>query len=175
MQASISPTQGPQNAPEAQVLQHVHDFMKYVMTRFGQNFWQVVGEAELSMSQLKALNVLTWDQSELSLKVLGDRLGLSLPAMSRAVEGLVQRGLVTRAENADDRRMKTVRITDAGRELVDRLIELRFAGIEEFVETLSPTERANLAAALEPIVTREEVVAACSHSSPLTPRKDSNA
>jgi DNA-binding MarR family transcriptional regulator len=157
------------------VLHHVHSFMKYVMMRHGQDYWQAVGEAELSMSQLKALHILTLDTPELSLKTLGERLTLSLPAMSRAVEGLVQRDLVTRVENAEDRRMKTVLVTDTGRELVDRLLELRFAGLEEFVETLTPEERANLATALEPIVTREDVVAACSPSFTQSPRKDSNA
>jgi DNA-binding MarR family transcriptional regulator len=174
MQASISPTQAARDAQKEPVFRHVHAFMKYLMTRYGQNYWQVVGEAELSMSQLKVLHILTLDTEELSLKTLGDRLGLSLPAMSRAIESLVQRGLVTRAENAEDRRMKTVRVTDAGRELVDHLLELRFQGIEEFIETLSPYERANLGAALEPIVTREDV-AACSDPFPPAARKDSNA
>jgi DNA-binding MarR family transcriptional regulator len=174
MQASISPTQSDAAAPqEARVLEHVTSFMKYLMMRYGRNYWQAVGEAELSMSQLKVLHILTLEDVELSLKTLGERLGLSLPAMSRAVENLVKRELVTRAENAEDRRMKTVKVTDAGRALVDHLLDLRFAGIEEFVETLSPEEGANLAKALEPIVAREEVVA-CSHLAH-TPRKDPNA
>ena len=154
MQAPISPTQAASDAPADRVLEHVTAFMKYLMVRYGRNYWQAVGEAELSMSQLKTMHILTLEASELSLKHLGDRLGLSLPAMSRAIESLVQRGLVTRAENAADRRMKTVCVTDAGRELVDHLLELRFAGIEDFVETLSPEERANLGAALEHIVAR---------------------
>ena len=154
MQASISPTQSGASAPADRVLEPVTAFMKYLMVRYGRNYWQAVGEAELSMSQLKVMHILTLEAAELSLKDLGDRLGLSLPAMSRAIESLVQRGLVTRAENATDRRMKTVCVTDAGRELVDRLLELRFAGIEDFVETLTPEERTNLATALEPIVAR---------------------
>ena len=175
MQASISPTQAAAAAPEDRVLGHVTSFMKYLMTRYGRNYWQAVGEAELSMSQLKVLHILALEDAELSLKTLGDRLGLSLPAMSRSVESLVKRELVTRAENAEDRRMKTVKVTDAGRELVDHLLELRFAGIEEFVETLSIEERANLATALEPIVAREEVVACSAPPHSPSPRKDSNA
>jgi DNA-binding MarR family transcriptional regulator len=173
MQASISPTQAGE-ATNERVLAHVTSFMKYLMVHYGRNYWQAVGEAELSMSQLKVLHILTLDDEELSLKTLGDRLGLSLPAMSRAIDSLVKRDLVTRAENAADRRMKAVRVTDAGRELVGRLLELRFAGIEDFVETLSPEEGATLAAALEPIVARDEVAACSSHFSP-TPRKDLNA
>jgi DNA-binding MarR family transcriptional regulator len=171
MQASISPTQADAGAPTDRVLEHVTAFMRYLMVRYGRNYWQAVGEAELSMSQLKVMHILTLDTPELSLKDLGDRLGLSLPAMSRAIESLVKRGLVTRAENVADRRMKTVCVTDAGRELVDHLLELRFAGIEDFVETLTPEERANLATALEPIVAREEVVAACSPASSPHPER----
>src|SRR5204862_6651447 len=141
MQASISPTQASKQAAREPVLEHVHSFMKYLTMRYGRNYWQAIGEAELSMSQLKVLHILTLEAPELSLKTLGDRLGLSLPAMSRAIESLVKRGLVTRAENAEHRRMKTVKVTDAGRDLVDHLLELRFAGIEEFVETLSIEER----------------------------------
>jgi DNA-binding MarR family transcriptional regulator len=175
MQASISPTQSGHTRPEERVLSNVTLFMKYLMTHYGRNYWQAVGEAELSMSQLKVLHILTLDsEEELSLKTLGDRLGLSLPAMSRSVESLVQRGLVTRVENAEDRRMKTVKVTGAGRELADHLLELRFAGIEEFVETLTQQERANLAVALDPIVAREEV-AACSTPLPPRKRKDSHA
>ena len=157
MQASISSTQASGSAPADRVLEHVTAFMKFLMVHYGRNYWQAVGEAELSMSQLKAMHILTLETPELSLKDLGDRLGLSLPAMSRAIESLVQRGLVTRSENAADRRMKTVCVTDAGRELVDHLLELRFAGIEDFVETLSPEERANLSAALEPILARKDL------------------
>jgi MarR family 2-MHQ and catechol resistance regulon transcriptional repressor len=97
-----------------------------------------------------------------------------MPAISRSVDGLVQRGLVTRAENTEDRRMKTLQVTDAGRELLERLMELRFAGVEEFVGTLTPEERTNLADALDPIVSREDV-AASSNAPSLSPRKDSNA
>ena len=176
MQASISSTQSGHTRPEERVLGNVTLFMKYLMTRYGRNYWQAVGEAELSMSQLKVLHMLTLgDDQELSLKTLGDRLGLSLPAMSRSVDGLVHRDLVSRAENTADRRMKSVKVTDAGRELVDHLLELRFAGIEEFVDTLTADERANLATALDPIVAREEVAACLGPHASLEPRKDSHA
>jgi DNA-binding MarR family transcriptional regulator len=89
-----------------------------------------------------------------------------MPAVSRSVDSLVQRGLVTRTEDPKDRRHKAVRATDEARRLADRLIELRVAGITDFVRTLSAEQRRDLAAALTPIVAREEIAPMCH------PRKD---
>ena len=87
--------------------------------------------------------------------------GLSLAAMSRAADELVQRGLMDRTEDPSDRRMKRLKLTDEGRDLVQKMRELRMAGFEQFVATLSPKERTQLAKALEPILKRDEVVAFC--------------
>jgi DNA-binding MarR family transcriptional regulator len=117
--------------------------------------------------------VLAYDAEQMSLKELADRLGLSLPAVSRSVDSLVQRGLVTRAEDAEDRRMKQVRATAEAPELLDRLTELRLAGIEKFVATLSPRERSKLAAGLAPLAQREEIASRCAAPRKPRPRKGS--
>jgi DNA-binding MarR family transcriptional regulator len=57
--------------------------------------------------------------------------------------------------------MKRLRLTEKGRELVMKMRELRMAGFEQFVATLSPKERTQLVKALEPILARDEVVAFC--------------
>jgi len=131
--------------------------VKYLMHAHGGDFFETVGELDLSFTQVRALAILGRDVERASLGELGERLGLSLPAVSRSVDGLVQRGYVTRAEDAEDRRFKQVAATREGRALVDRLTELRVAGIARFVKTLEPGERQRLAAALEPLVAREEV------------------
>jgi len=146
---------------ETRLTEHLYGLLKYLLHGHGGEYVRAVGELELSLTQLRALHVLAYDEEQMSLKDLADRLGLSLPAVSRSVEGLVQRGLVTRAEDADDRRMKQVRATAAAPELLDRLTELRLAGIESFVETLSARERTRLAAALEPIAERDEIASRC--------------
>ena len=132
---------------------------KYLIHEHGSDFFETVGELDLSFSQVRALAILARDVDRATLGELGERLHLSLPAVSRAVEGLVKRGYVTRAEDADDRRFKQVAATADGRALMDRLIELRVAGFAEFTKTLSPDERERLADALAPIVARDEIAA----------------
>ena len=132
-------------------------FVKYLMHAHGEDFFKAVGELDLSFSQVRILGVLGRDVERASVKELADRLALSLPAVSRSVEGLVQRGYVTRAEDSDDRRMKRIAATGDGRALLARLGELRVAGVADFLATLTGAERASLASALDPIVARPEV------------------
>jgi DNA-binding MarR family transcriptional regulator len=162
MQASTAAKQAARPAADAaadELAQALWRFVTYVMRTSAGDFLQRVDELELSLSQLKALQLLG-ERDESSLKALGDQLHLSLPAISRAVDGLVRRELVTRTEDADDRRMKRVAITAAGREVRDQLIQLRAEDLAAFLASLPARDRARLAAALRPIVAREEVVAA---------------
>jgi len=135
-------------------------FVGYLMQTHGRDLIHLAHEFELSFSQLKALHYLH-GQDDLSVKALGESLGLSLAAISRAAEELVQRGLVDRTEDPADRRMKRLRLTDKGHALVLKMREVRMAGFEQFVGTLSPKESALLAKALEPILARDDVVAFC--------------
>ena len=130
------------------------------MQTHGRDLIHLAHEFELSFSQMKALHYVH-DKDDLSVKALGETLGLSLAAMSRAVDELVQRDLMDRTEDPSDRRIKRLRLTTKGRELVQKMRELRMAGFEQFVATLSPKESAQLAKALEPILARDDVVAFC--------------
>ena len=130
------------------------------MQTHGRDLIHLAHEFELSFSQMKALHYLH-EQDDVSVKALGEQLGLSMGAMSRAADELVQRGLMDRTEDPTDRRIKRLRLTKKGRELVQKMRELRMAGFEQFVATLSPQESAQLAKALEPILARDAVVAFC--------------
>jgi DNA-binding MarR family transcriptional regulator len=162
MHATVTPAQAPRLSDEdAQLVRNIGGFAKFILHSGGRDFYAAVGELELSISQIRTLHLLCGEMKEASLKTVADAIGLSLPAVSRSVDALVHRGLVTRTENLDDRRLKAVRATDKAHALVDRLMELRVAGITDFVRTLSPRERQKLAAALIPIVAREDIAPMC--------------
>ncbi|MFL5893580.1 MAG: MarR family winged helix-turn-helix transcriptional regulator [Thermoleophilaceae bacterium] len=129
------------------------------MQTCGRDVVQLATQFEISFSQMKALHALREHREPVSIKTLGDQLGLSLAAISRAADGLVQRGLVNRHEDPEDRRIKRLTVTAAGDELVGKIIRARLTGIEDFVETLSDKERAQLDKALAPILARPDVAA----------------
>jgi DNA-binding MarR family transcriptional regulator len=133
-------------------------FLGYAQKSSGEDFFRMVGELELSLSQLKLLMVLE-REGEQPLKDLAEHLHLSLPAASRAVDGLHKRDMVVRREDDADRRQKRIAITAPGSEVVARMSAARLAGIEGFIETLTTQEQEDLAKALAPIVARDEVAA----------------
>jgi DNA-binding MarR family transcriptional regulator len=163
MHATVREAQGsagPQ-AADQDLVRSIGGFAKFILHAGGGDFYRAVGELDLSISQIRILHLLTTALETASLKTIADEVGLSMPAVSRSVDGLVQRGLVTRTEDATDRRLRAVRATDKARAEADRLIELRVAGITDFVKTLSTEERRELAEALGPIVAREEIAPLC--------------
>jgi DNA-binding MarR family transcriptional regulator len=115
--------------------------------------FRVLGEVGLSFTQMKALFLLQ-EHGELTVKHISDRLSMSLPAMSRSVDGLVQRGFVARRECESDRRSRQVALLPQGRDVLNRVFEAREAALVEFANGLSDAERSALHAALLPIAER---------------------
>ncbi len=155
-----SSTASKQAIPADHLVENLAAFLHYVFKTCGPKggMLEVIDELGLSLTQLKAIQLLsTAEPAEMSLKQLGDGLELSLPAISRAVDGLVHRGLVTRTEDETDRRSKLVRPTKEADQLVSRLIDIRFSQLGEFVDTLNPRERNKLAAALALLAEREDI------------------
>ena len=126
--------------------------MRHLLGSTNREFFAALQDAEISFSQLKCLGLLSNAEAPLSLGALSEDLGLSLAAVSRAVDGLVQRGAVKRQEDPSDRRSKLVTVSARGRAVYERVLAVRVAGVERFVEELEPEDRDALAAALGPIV-----------------------
>ncbi|HEY1510870.1 MAG TPA: MarR family transcriptional regulator [Solirubrobacteraceae bacterium] len=121
------------------------------------DLFEAVGALELSLTQIKLLHHLDDVPSELTLKEAAERVHVSLPAASRMVDDLVRRGFVVRHEDAEDRRMKRVRLTEAGGAVIRRLNAARLTGLEQFTSTLTETERERLAEALSTLLQRPDL------------------
>lgn len=122
--------------------------------------FKAIAELDLTFTQIKALCALEVDGEERSVKALAESLGVSLPAMSRAIDGLYVRGFVRREEDAADRRMKRVGLTNSGREVPQALNEARLSALHELMSSLVDEEADALQQALELILTRRADIAA---------------
>ena len=123
------------------------------------DLFEAVGALELTITQIKLLHHLEDASRELTLKAAAELVHVSLPAASRTVDDLVRRGFVERHEDVEDRRMKRVSPTEAGRAVIRRLNAARLSGLEEFTENLTEAERLTLAPALSKLLEREDVAA----------------
>jgi DNA-binding MarR family transcriptional regulator len=123
------------------------------------DLFEAVGALELTLTQIKLLHHLEDAPRDLTLKEGAELVHVSLPAASRLVDDLVRRGFVDRSEDAEDRRMKRIRLTASGRSVIRRLNAARLTGLESFTTTLTKAERRALAQALSKLLEREDVAA----------------
>jgi DNA-binding MarR family transcriptional regulator len=87
------------------------------------------------------------------ITVLAEREGVSQPAMTGLVQRLEASGLVRRDEDPADGRVSLISITDAGRDALRARRAEQDARVAAWLETLSPTERDVLAAAVPVLLT----------------------
>lgn len=113
----------------------MHDFMAFTRGK------------GLSMPQFGVLMRLYHVQS-CDVSGLGEHLGVSNAAASQMIDRLVQQGLLARGEQAADRRVRTITLTEAGRALVEESIAARQRWLEQLTTALTPAEQAEIAAAL---------------------------
>jgi DNA-binding MarR family transcriptional regulator len=130
------------------------------------NVLRVIEESGLSMTQSKALLELggLGEATEArQVSELAEALGVSVPSMSRAVDGLVKKRLASRVEDREDRRVRRVAITAKGKKLVDTLVVVRQAGMETFAASLTAAQRRKLDAAVDSLMDRDDIAEAFAH------------
>jgi DNA-binding MarR family transcriptional regulator len=157
----VQATSAPAKAADVGVSEGLYAVLHHLMRSSVRDVFAAMAEADLTPTTYKALHALDErDQGEdVCVKDLSEDLVLSLPAASRIVDGLHQRGYVERREDEHDRRMKRLEITSAGREAMARINATRLAAAQQFAGTLSDAERKQLGAALALLLERPEIAA----------------
>jgi len=133
--------------------------MLYALGSDGGAVMRAIDETGLGLVQFKTLVSLAGnpDREQAPVKQVAEQLGVSVPSASRSVEELVKRGLVSRTEDPEDRRVRRVALTPAGQELADEVMAARVAGLEQFAATLTAAERRKLEAAVDVMLKRDEI------------------
>ena len=103
-----------------------------------------LGELNLGFTQLAALYALA-DSGTMTVADLADALGRSQSAASRLVDGLVQRQLIERNQDSEDRRQRTLTLTGRGQALLGLVDRARAQEFLSIVRPLPTAERALVA------------------------------
>jgi DNA-binding MarR family transcriptional regulator len=165
--ALVNEVAAPEASPEAQeTAARISALLRHLFLYDRGNLLRVIEESGLSMTQSKTLLELGGLGEESEARQVGDlaeALGVSVPSMSRAVDGLVKKRLATRVEDPDDRRVRRVAITAKGKQIVDTLVVVRQAGMETFAASLTAAQRRKLDAAVDSLMDREDIAEAYEH------------
>lgn len=100
--------------------------------------------SDITAHQFHILLQLVATDSPLPINRLADDLGLSVAATGRNVEKLVQLDMVDRREDATDRRIKNLTITDLGRKTVASAVSDKHREVLGFAERLPADLRGRL-------------------------------
>lgn len=138
---SVSPEQRRQAPRIAFLLSQIG---AYVSDRFTER----VRELELTPSEAAVLR-LVGRAPGLSQRSLADRAGTVPSRIVAVVDGLEERGLVSRARSSTDRRNYELRLTAEGQVILSALRQVAQAHESEIIDGLAPQEVSALATALQ--------------------------
>jgi DNA-binding MarR family transcriptional regulator len=104
-------------------------------------------QSGLTVPQFRAL-VFVSQNGDASLSAMAEQLGLSLPAASRMVELLVQRGLMQRQARPNDRRCVSLSLTRRGGATFRTALRATQVALAERFEALSSRELSQINGAM---------------------------
>src|SRR5574341_449026 len=102
---------------------------------------------ELTVPQYRTLAFVNRNEGA-SLSDVAEHIGLTLPSMSKLMDGLVTRGLVTRETHAGDRRRLTLALTPHGRTMLQSAHAAAQDCLSRRLAGLSASERAMVTQAM---------------------------
>jgi len=137
--------------PVSDLKKHVGFWLRFVSNHVSHAFARKLLASGVTVAEWVIMREM-FDDHETSPGVLAERIGMTRGGVSKLVDRLVKKKLVTRRDRSDDRRFQTIALTAAGRRLTPQLAALAEQNDEEFFHPLSPGERAALIATMKKLV-----------------------
>ena len=100
----------------------------------------ITDQLDLSIKHILILHIIS-ENAGCNLKELSEHLGVTNPAASSTVQKLVKKGYIIRQENKNDRREKTLCLSQKGKEKLDELRKFITTIGRIFLDTLTPEEQ----------------------------------
>ncbi|MGA8406856.1 MAG: MarR family transcriptional regulator [Candidatus Acidiferrales bacterium] len=109
-----------------------------------------IEETGLGLSDFGVLEVLL-HRGSLPVNTIGPLVDLTPGSISIAIDRLVAKGLVSRVESAEDRRVRIVALTPRGKDLIASAFRKHSGQMRNVFSELSAEERRDLEAALKKV------------------------
>ncbi|HUZ96078.1 MAG TPA: MarR family winged helix-turn-helix transcriptional regulator [Edaphobacter sp.] len=130
---------------------HVGFWLRFVSNHVSHAFARKLLASGVTVAEWVVIREM-FDDEEISPGVLAERIGMTRGGVSKLVDRLVTKKLVTRRDRSDDRRFQSIALTGAARRMIPQLAKLADQNDEEFFHPLSSGERAALIATMKKLV-----------------------
>jgi DNA-binding MarR family transcriptional regulator len=142
--------------PVSDLKSHLGFWLRFLSNHVSQRFARKVEGQGVTVAEWVVLREM-FDVEISSPSGLASAIGMTRGAVSKLIDRLCEKRLVTRDQAANDRRYLDVRLTPAGRALVPKLAALADQNDAEFFSSLTPDERRRLEATLRKLVAQNKL------------------
>jgi len=139
------------NLTVSDLKKHVGFWLRFVSNHVSHAFARKLLDSGVTVAEWVVMREMFADE-QTSPGLLAERIGMTRGGVSKLVDRLVSKELITRRERSDDRRFQSIALTAAGRRLIPHLATLADQNDEEFFHPLSAGERAALIATMKKLV-----------------------
>ncbi len=139
--------------PPSPLSAHLGYWLRYVSNHVSHAFARKLEAEGVTVAEWVMIREL-WDVDDAAPSRLAGRLGMTRGAISKLADRLIEKALIARSDNPDDRRAHTLALSAQGRELAPRLAALADKNDAEYFGDLPPADRATVERVLREIVER---------------------
>lgn len=140
----------------SQLEDHLGYWLRRVSNHVSHAFQAKLAERDVTVAEWVALRVL-YDTQAISSSILAEQMGMTRGAVSKLVDRLVQKNLVTRAYSEQDRRFQSISLTKTGKALVPELAKIADSNDNFYFSSLSEKQRNELLKILKSLTEHHEL------------------
>jgi DNA-binding MarR family transcriptional regulator len=135
----------------SELTSHTGFWLRFVSNHVSHAFARKLLDSGVTAAEWVVLRTI-FDTDETPPSALAEQTGLTRGAISKLIERLVLKKLVSRKEGNDDRRYQRIALTPAGRRLVPKLAAIADSNDQAFFSPLTAREHEALVATLKKLV-----------------------
>lgn len=123
---------------------HLGYHLRLVSNAVSHSFARKLASSEVTVAEWVILREMYSNDDKTSPSIIAELTGLTRGAVSKLIDRLLHKGLVTRTESSGDRRYQEIKLTAKAIRVVPTLARIADKNDEFFFSMLSQSERKNL-------------------------------
>lgn len=130
---------------------HIGYHLRMVSNAVSQAFAKKLAASDVTVAEWVILREMYSNDEKTSPSMVAEMTGLTRGAVSKLIERLLNKGLVSRTEVSNDRRFQEIKLTTSAHKLVPSLASIADENEKVFFSMLTEAEKKNLTKTLRKI------------------------
>lgn len=142
----------------SELTSHIGYWMRLVSNNVSHSFARKLDSSNITVAEWVILREMYRDNDTTSPSKVAELTGLSRGAISKLIDRLLRKGLVTREEATGDRRYQNITMTTKSISLIPELVALADENDETFFSVLTESERQTLLTVLKKLAKHHQML-----------------